>query len=708
MSYKTHIIRVAACYMAFMFLAMLSSAQAYIKATQHNGTSNLSGYNVTVTPVGAPYSSSHCGATPYHIGKNIGVADGFEFRISPPTHSVKLEFTASDETEVIEVWVNGVFYNINTSEISSFPGLCNNKFYAYIFNGRMNFSGPIVALDAGTTLTINSTPISSIRVMETGAYYGSVFNFWFAKDTVVGVDSVNSTAYCQGDSIYVKYSAANFLPGNKFMLQLSDGGGSFTNPLLLDSVSSTISGVFKTTLPKNILPGTKYKVRIISYYPARTSINTSKEFSIKLVPSKPVLTANDTLCTNATLNLSSISSTPGVTYSWTGPGGFSAGGAFPSRANMITAWSGNYIATAELNGCIARDTIPVLVHPVTPKPTAGSNNPVCVGGDIHLTSTLIPGATYYWGGPALYYSFAQNPIKTGAVIKDIGKYWVVATLNGCASEADTTSVLVTQGPEVLVYPSPGDSICPGWDVNFTAIPKNGGGNPTYQWYKNGSAVATGSTYKATGLADGDSFYVRMTAGTVCNTPISSKPIRITVLPVHSPPVISIAVSPGTHVWPYVEVTFTALTTNAGLNPGYQWKRNGANISLAQDSILKLTDLKLGDTICCVVTSNFLCAVPRDVQSNCFVMNVDVGIENSLKPVHVAQLYPNPNNGEFILHSNTDGILHISNAMGVEVYKAAIHTGENQVKLNGVASGVYTGRLIAEDGNTGTPLKILIR
>jgi hypothetical protein len=90
------------------------------------------------------------------------------------------------------------------------------------------------------------------------------------------------------------------------------------------------------------------------------------------------------------------------------------------------------------------------------------------------------------------------------------------------------------------------------------------------------------------------------------------------------------------------------------------------------------------------------------------MNVDVGIENSLKPVHVAQLYPNPNNGEFILHSNTDGILHISNAMGVEVYKAAIHTGENQVKLNGVASGVYTGRLIAEDGNTGTPLKILIR
>jgi|JI10StandDraft_1071094.scaffolds.fasta_scaffold30884_2 uncharacterized delta-60 repeat protein len=67
---------------------------------------------------------------------------------------------------------------------------------------------------------------------------------------------------------------------------------------------------------------------------------------------------------------------------------------------------------------------------------------------------------------------------------------------------------------VNVIANPGFSITPGTSVTFTANPSNGGASPTYQWFKNSTAVGTGTTYTSSSLANGDTIYCRMT-GNAC-------------------------------------------------------------------------------------------------------------------------------------------------------------------------------------------------
>lgn len=412
-------------------------------------------------------------------------------------------------------------------------------------------------------------------------------------------------------------------------------------------------------------------------------------------------------CIGDTISLNATGFTANATYSWTGPGGFSSNSIYPLLLNANIGMGGDYVLKGIFNGCTALNTTKVVVNPVPATPTATNNNPVCVGGDIKLFASIPGNATYEWGGPNVYYSNKQNPVKQNAVITDGGLYTVVASVDGCPSLPGSTQVVITQGPEVIVYANPGDTICPNWDVSFVALPKNAGVNPTYEWYKNGvNTGASGANHKTGNVVTGDTFYVRMTAGGVCNTPINSKPVGMTVLPVHAPPTITVAADPGTNVWPYVQVKFRAKTGDAGPHPGYQWRRNGNDISGAKDSIWTSTELKTGDTICCMVTSNYLCAVPREVLSNCMIMNVDLHVANTGLNVAPA-IYPNPNNGRFTLNVKEDCILFISDVRGLQVGRYKLNAGENHIQLEQtLGSGIYFGSINYAEGIKRIKINVL--
>ena len=69
-----------------------------------------------------------------------------------------------------------------------------------------------------------------------------------------------------------------------------------------------------------------------------------------------------------------------------------------------------------------------------------------------------------------------------------------------------------QTPTVNISANPAGAICAGTQVTFTANVQNGGYYPSYQWYKNGSAIAneTASTYVTSSLTSGDQVYVSYT------------------------------------------------------------------------------------------------------------------------------------------------------------------------------------------------------
>lgn len=88
---------------------------------------------------------------------------------------------------------------------------------------------------------------------------------------------------------------------------------------------------------------------------------------------------------------------------------------------------------------------------------------------------------------------------------------------------------------VSITVSPGNTICAGSAVTFTALPVNGGSNPSYQWYNgvNPAIGETGSSYTSTTLVNGDVISVRMTSDiTPCSSgnPAVSNSITMVVNP----------------------------------------------------------------------------------------------------------------------------------------------------------------------------------
>jgi len=84
--------------------------------------------------------------------------------------------------------------------------------------------------------------------------------------------------------------------------------------------------------------------------------------------------------------------------------------------------------------------------------------------------------------------------------------------------------------------------CTGSSVTFTATPTNGGTTPTYQWYRNGTAIsgATNSTYTSTTLANGNIITCVMTSSLsgVIGSPATSNAITMTVNAIPATPAAS--------------------------------------------------------------------------------------------------------------------------------------------------------------------------
>jgi hypothetical protein len=87
------------------------------------------------------------------------------------------------------------------------------------------------------------------------------------------------------------------------------------------------------------------------------------------------------------------------------------------------------------------------------------------------------------------------------------------------------------------------------------------------------------------------------------------------------PTIFISSNQGTNICENEEVIYSASVTNGGVNPTYQWKRNG--IDVGTSSTYTSSTNNDGDVINCELTSNASCADPALVTSNSIVIEVNV-------------------------------------------------------------------------------------
>ena len=141
-------------------------------------------------------------------------------------------------------------------------------------------------------------------------------------------------------------------------------------------------------------------------------------------------------CAVTSVQVNGASTTAGVSFSWTGPGGFNS-----SDQNPVVTTAGTYVLTVTgANGCTS--TANALVDEDLDLPGASAS-----GGTLtcDVTSVMLMGGgngSYSWTGPGGFTSSDQNPVVATA-----GTYTLTVTgANGCTSQASADVLLDADAP----------------------------------------------------------------------------------------------------------------------------------------------------------------------------------------------------------------------------------------------------------------------
>ncbi|GAB4494283.1 MAG: hypothetical protein OHK0019_20220 [Saprospiraceae bacterium] len=193
----------------------------------------------------------------------------------------------------------------------------------------------------------------------------------------------------------------------------------------------------------------------------------------------------DTLtCAVPTGIISGSSSTPGVTYMWSGPGGFSS-----TVPNPTVTQTGTYtLVTTGSNGCTSSVSVEVVPDQSIPQINITTGTITCAIPSIQLTaiSPNVPNATWQWSGPGNFSSTQQNPTVTQP-----GNYTVIATApNGCSASTGGTVEDDTQGPAINVG-TPDELNCTTTQVALLATVQ-APGSYLFQWSTQNGNILSGA------------------------------------------------------------------------------------------------------------------------------------------------------------------------------------------------------------------------
>ncbi|MBK7149957.1 MAG: T9SS type A sorting domain-containing protein [Bacteroidetes bacterium] len=226
------------------------------------------------------------------------------------------------------------------------------------------------------------------------------------------------------------------------------GSGTFANANLPTSGVSGLAlgaNTFRWTLPNGSCADSQDDVVITRDQPITTLTASASP--------NPV-------CSNSTLSLTA-SNTGGtnITWSWSGPAGFTAATQNTSRGFLNEATHEGVYTVKAINAChpgpggLTASTASVNIHhdfgfvsSVTVNP-----NPVCEGSSITLSATFGNGtptdATYNWSGPNGFTSTAASPTRSNMQVADAGSYDVTVS-NVCHPGGQSNGAIASLQPVI--------------------------------------------------------------------------------------------------------------------------------------------------------------------------------------------------------------------------------------------------------------------
>ena len=220
---------------------------------------------------------------------------------------------------------------------------------------------------------------------------------------------------------------------------------------------------------------------------ALSGCTSSFAITVPLNTATPNISASGLTLSCAAPNgaLTGNSTTPGVSFRWTGPNNF-----ISDQPNPIVNEIGAYtlVVTAP-NGCTNQTTVNVLPDFDIPQIAATGGTISCLVPSIQLTANSSPiNVDWDWSGPGGFNSILQNPSATQP-----GNYILVVTAaNGCTNTTTAIVLADLDAPDIVIA-TPQQLTCTVKQVTLNGSVQTPG-NYLYQWSTlNGTIVSGANT-----------------------------------------------------------------------------------------------------------------------------------------------------------------------------------------------------------------------
>jgi gliding motility-associated-like protein len=307
----------------------------------------------------------------------------------------------------------------------------------------------------GFTSALQNPTINNVTIANAGNYSVTVSNAGCTSTQIVNVainpnptaTATNTGPYCEGNLLQL-----NATSNNANAVFSWTGPNGFTSALQNPSIASA----------QSIASGT-YTVTVSGGGCANAIANTTV-----VVNPGPGATATGStiICEGSTLQLNGSSPTTGVSFSWSGPNGFTSNLQNPTIANATPANSGTYTLSVTKNGCTTTATYTATVN-VIPIANPTSNAPICANNVLQLNTASGNGFVYAWIGPNGFTSALQNPSIANATTANSGNYQVTVSSVGCANAVANINVVVNQSPNALA--SSNSPVCTQSDIALNTV-----------------------------------------------------------------------------------------------------------------------------------------------------------------------------------------------------------------------------------------------
>ncbi|MBP8034180.1 MAG: hypothetical protein KAZ71_06250, partial [Bacteroidia bacterium] len=225
-----------------------------------------------------------------------------------------------------------------------------------------------------------------------GSYTLSVTGANGCTNTVVTTVNTNTTlpgaTAILGTSITCTSATATLQGGPLAGVTYSWSGVGLTGATTLANATATTTGNYTLTTTSTVNGCTNTAVATVTDNLSTPQISVASDLIIN--------------CVVPTATLIGSSTTPGVTYAWTGPAIGAPAGSTPTNSTSVVNTGGNYTLTLTnpSNGCINTGIVSVISNTISPTITASNTTTLtCLTTTAQLTGTGV--GAYSWSGPGI-------------------------------------------------------------------------------------------------------------------------------------------------------------------------------------------------------------------------------------------------------------------------------------------------------------------